>query len=44
MNSWVEVVKISKWGDIAQKHTLQVIDESFEFQYVGTGLEYYNGK
>lgn len=34
--------KISKWGDIAQKHTLQVIDESFDFQYVGTGLEYYN--
>ena len=25
-----------------KKHTLQVIDESFDFQYVGTGLEYYN--
>lgn len=34
--------KISKWGEIAQKHTLQVIDENFDFQYVGTGLEYYN--
>lgn len=29
-------------GRYCSKHTLQVIDESFDFQYVGTGLEYYN--